>query len=139
MPQGETAIHLIRVFFSLIWSAGFTETSSNRCTSHANASTSSPFLISMGSGTSKISSDDSQALQLILQQETSILNQLVDNHQIRRPHAIAAIEAIKKISLFTLTTDECLKWIQANPDSIQFARQRTSNATFSSEQIQKIT
>ena len=93
----------------------------------------------MGSGTSKISSDDTQALQLILQQETSILNQLVDNHQIRRPHAIAAIEAIKKISLFTLTTDECLKWIQANPDSIQFARQRTSNATFSSEQIQKKT
>ena len=74
----------------------------------------------MGSSPSSISShSDLAAFKHIAQQEVNVLNQLVDIHQISRSHALASIRAIRDIQIGNLTTEQCLRWIELNPEEYE--------------------
>ena len=72
----------------------------------------------MGSGSSSHRRADEEALRRALQQETDVLNKLVDVFHVDSEYAQKAIKETSALRLFAPTVEDCLKWIESNPSKV---------------------
>ena len=72
----------------------------------------------MGSGSSSHRRADEEALRRALQQETDVLNKLVDVFHVDSEYAQKAIKETSALRLFAPTVEDCLQWIESNPSKV---------------------